>query len=146
MEYKRFCQDKPLNLAPNGGEIVESGLEKEFDSYIRKTIKHTIINFAKYENIKRQREVSIELLPDSEFDDNSLSFCDSDADLENYFSDCKIAAIVAKMPKDKKDMLKLKLVDGYSTKEIATIYRKSEVRIRHIISDALKEIKSKYEE
>jgi sigma-70, region 4 len=125
---------------------VESGLEKEFDSYIRKTIKHTIINFAKYENIKRQREVSIELLPDSEFGDNSLSFCDSDADLENYFSDCKIAAIVAKMPKDKKDMLKLKLVDGYSTKEIATIYRKSEVRIRHIISDALKEIKSKYEE
>ena len=125
---------------------MESGLEKEFDSYIRKTIKHTIINFAKYENIKRQREVSIELLPDSQFDDNSLSFCDSDADLENYFSDCKIAAIVAKMPKDKKDMLKLKLVDGYSTKEIATIYRKSEVRIRHIISDALKEIKSKYEE
>lgn len=125
---------------------MESGLEKEFDSYIRKTIKHTIINFAKYENIKRQREVSIELLPDSEFDDNSLSFCDSDADLENYFSDCKIAAIVAKMPKDKKDMLKLKLVDGYSTKEIATIYRKSEVRIRHTISDALKEIKSKYEE
>lgn len=125
---------------------MESGLEKEFDSYIRKTIKHTIINFAKYENIKRQREVSIELLPDSEFDDNSLSFCDSDADLENYFSDCKIAAIVAKMPKDKKDMLKLKLVDGYSTKEIATIYRKSKVRIRHIISDALKEIKSKYEE
>lgn len=125
---------------------MESGLEKEFDSYIRKTIKHTIINFAKYENIKRQREVSIELLPDSEFDDNSLSFCDSDADLENYFSDCKIAAIVAKMPKDKKDMLKLKLVDGYSTKEIATIYRKSEVRIRHIISDVLKEIKSKYEE
>lgn len=125
---------------------MESGLEKEFDSYIRKTIKHTIINFAKYENIKRQREVSIELLPDSEFDDNSLSFCDSDADLENYFSDCKIAAIVAKMPKDKKDMLKLKLVDGYSTEEIATIYRKSEVRIRHIISDALKEIKSKYEE
>lgn len=125
---------------------MESGLEKEFDSYIRKTIKHTIINFAKYENIKRQREVSIELLPDSEFDDNSLSFCDSDADLENYFSDCKIAAIVAKMPKDKKDMLKLKLVDGYLTKEIATIYRKSEVRIRHIISDALKEIKSKYEE
>lgn len=125
---------------------MESGLEKEFDSYIRKTIKHTIINFAKYENIKRQREVSIELLPNSEFNDNSLSFCDSDADLENYFSDCKIAAIVAKMPKDKKDMLKLKLVDGYSTKEIATIYRKSEVRIRHIISDALKEIKSKYEE
>ena len=125
---------------------MESGLEKEFDSYIRKTIKHTVINFAKYENIKRQREVSIELLPNSEFDDNSLSFCDSDADLENYFSDCKIAAIVAKMPKDKKDMLKLKLVDGYSTKEIATIYRKSEVRIRHIISDALKEIKSKYEE
>ena len=125
---------------------MESGLEKEFDSYIRKTIKHTIINFAKYENIKRQREVSIELLPNSEFDDNSLSFCDSDADLENYFSDCKIATIVAKMPKDKKDMLKLKLVDGYSTKEIATIYRKSEVRIRHIISDALKEIKSKYEE
>lgn len=125
---------------------MESSLEKEFDSYIRKTIKHTIINFAKYENIKRQREVSIELLPNSEFDDNSLSFCDSDADLENYFSDCKIAAIVAKMPKDKKDMLKLKLVDGYSTKEIATIYRKSEVRIRHIISDALKEIKSKYEE
>lgn len=125
---------------------MESGLEKEFDSYIRKTIKHTIINFAKYENIKRQREVSIELLPDSEFRDNSLSFCDSDAELENYFSDCNIAAIVAKMPKDKKDMLKLKLVDGYSTKEIATIYRKSEVRIRHIISDALKEIKSKYEE
>ena len=125
---------------------MESGLEKEFDSYIRKTIKHTIINFAKYENIKRQREVSIELLPDSEFSNNSLSFCDSDAALENYFSDCKIAEIVAKMPKDKKDMLKLKLVDGYSTKEIATIYRKSEVRIRHIISDALKEIKSKYEE
>ena len=125
---------------------MESDLEKEFDSYIRKTIKHTIINFAKYENIKRQREVSIELLPDSEFSDNSLSFCDSDEALENYFSDCKIAEIVAKMPKDKKDMLKLKLVDGYSTKEIATIYRKSEVRIRHIISDALKEIKSKYEE
>lgn len=125
---------------------MERGLEKEFDSYIRKTIKHTIINFAKYENIKRQREVSIELLPDSEFSDNSLSFCDSDAALENYFSDCKIAEIVAKMSKDKKDMLKLKLVDGYSTKEIATIYKKSEVRIRHIISDALKEIKSKYEE
>lgn len=86
------------------------------------------------------------MLPDSEFDDNSLSFCDSDADLENYFSDCKVAAIMGKMPKDKKDMLKLKLVMDIRPNEIATIYRKSEVRIRHIISDALKEIKSKYEE
>lgn len=41
---------------------MKSGLEKEFDAYIKKTIIHTTINFAKAEIRKRQKEVSYELL------------------------------------------------------------------------------------
>lgn len=123
---------------------MKNGLEKEFDAYIKKTIKHTIINFVKYEIKKRQRELSIELVQDTLFSSSSLSFSSSNK-IEELFEDEKLAQIFASLPRTTKEILKMSIIEEYTSKEIATIIGKSDSRVRHIINDTLNEIRRKFE-
>ena len=121
------------------------GVEKAFDAYIKKTIKNTVIKYAQKEIVKRQREMSLELIKTDISDNTSLSFSFGN-NIEELFEDSKLAGIISELPEQKKRILKLKYVDNYNSKEIAQIVGKSDSRIRNIINDTLKEIRKKYEE
>lgn len=121
---------------------VDNGLEKEFDTYIKKTIIHTTIKFAKDEIQKKQNEVSFEMLQD--VIDNNYIEPKYYNNIEDLFENEKLSSIIAKLPIEKKTILKLSIVDKYNSKEIASIVGKSDSRIRHIINDTLKEIREKY--
>lgn len=123
---------------------MKSNLEKEFDTYVKKTIKHTIINFAKNEIKTRHRETSLELLKENGYDD-SVSFLFGNK-IEELFENDKLSRIVAALPDETKRIIRLSVLDNYTSKEIAKIVGKSDSRVRHIINDTLKEIKRKYEE
>ena len=122
-----------------------SGVEKAFDAYIKKTIKNTVLKYAQKEILKRQREMSLELIKTDISDNTSLSFSFGN-NIEELFEDSKLAGIISELPAQKKRILKLKYVDNYNSKEIAQIVGKSDSRIRNIINDTLKEIRKKYEE
>lgn len=122
---------------------MDNGLEKEFDAYIKKTIIHTTIKFAKDEIQKKQNEVSFEILQD--VIDNNYNEPKYYNNIEDLFENEKLSSIIAKLPIEKKTILKLSIVDKYNSKEIASIVGKSDSRIRHIINDTLKEIREKYE-
>ena len=122
-----------------------SGVEKAFDAYIKKTIKNTVFKYAQKEILKRQREMSLELIKTDISDNTSLSFSFGN-NIEELFEDSKLAGIISELPEQKKRILKLKYVDNYNSKEIAQIVGKSDSRIRNIINDTLKEIRKKYEE
>ena len=122
---------------------VDNGLEKEFDTYIKKTIIHTTIKFAKDEIQKKQNEVSFEMLQD--VIDNNYNEPKYYNNIEDLFENEKLSSIIAKLPIEKKTILKLSIIDKYNSKEIASIVGKSDSRIRHIINDTLKEIREKYE-
>lgn len=122
----------------------KSGLEKEFDAYIKKTIIHTTINFAKAEIKRNQMEIPYELLQNI-VDDNYIVL-DCSNNIEDLIVDEKLSSIIASLSDEKKTILKLSIIENYNSKEIATIIGKSDSRIRHIITDTLKEIKIKYEE
>lgn len=122
-----------------------SGVEKAFDAYIKKTIKNTVLKYAQKEILKRQREMSLELIKTDISDNTSLSFSFGN-NIEELFEDSKLAGIISELPEQKKRILKLKYVDNYNSKEIAQIVGKSDSRIRNIINDTLKEIRKKYEE
>lgn len=124
---------------------MKSVIEKQFDSYIKKTIKNTIINFAKTELIKKQREVSIELLDNNNYD-TSVPFLLDTNKLEELFEDEKLTSIITALPEVKKKILQLSILENYTSKEIASIVGKSDSRIRHIINDTLNEIRNKYKE
>lgn len=121
---------------------MDNGLEKEFDTYIKKTIIHTTIKFAKDEIQKKQNEVSFEMLQD--VIDNNYNEPKYYNNIEDLFENEKLSSIIAKLPIEKKTILKLSIVDKYNSKEIASIVGKSDSRIRHIINDTLKEIREKY--
>ena len=60
----------------------KDALNKQFDAYIKKTIKNTVINYKKYEERKRHREMSMEELNQ----DISVPFLFSlTHSLEDYF-------------------------------------------------------------
>lgn len=122
----------------------KSGLEKEFDAYIKKTIIHTTINFAKAEIKRNQMEIPYELLQNI-VDDNYIVL-DCSNNIEDLIGDEKLSSIIASLSNEKKTILKLSIIENYNSKEIATIIGKSDSRIRHIVTDTLKEIKRKYEE
>lgn len=122
-----------------------SGVEKAFDAYIKKTIKNTVLKYAQKEILKRQREMSLELIKTDISDNTSLSFSFGN-NIEELFEDSKLAGIISELPEQKKRILKLKYVDNYNSKEIAQIVGKSDSRIRNIINDTLKEIRKQYEE
>ena len=121
------------------------GLEKAFDGYMKKTIKNTVLKYAQQEILKRQREMSLELIKTDISDNTSLSFSFGN-NIEELFEDSKLAGIISELPEQKKRILKLKYVDNYNSKEIAQIVGKSDSRIRNIINDTLKEIRKQYEE
>lgn len=80
---------------------MKEALEKQFDTYIKKTIKNTIINYKKYEMRKKHREVSFETL--SNETDISVPFSFSlKENLEDYFENEKLYNIVSKLTPEQK--------------------------------------------
>ena len=125
--------------------IVKSNIEKEFDTYIKKTIINTIINFAKKEMKKRQREVSLEVLFNIP-DENTLPFFNSNNQIEELFEDEKLSQIVATLTEEQKNILQMSVIDGFNSKEIANKIGKSDSGVRKTLSRTLKYIRKKYEE
>lgn len=120
-------------------------LNKQFDAYIKKTIKNTIINYKKYETRKMHREVSFEALSNDA--DISVPFSFSlKENLEDYFENEKLYNIVAGLKKEQKSILEMKILNKYNSKQIAKILDKSDSRVRHIYNDTIKEIKNKMKE
>ena len=125
--------------------IVREVLEKQFDTYIKKTIKNTIINYKKYEIRKMHREVSFEALSNDA--DISVPFLFLlEGNLEDYFQNEKLYTIVSKLTDEQKEILELKILHKYNSKQIAKMKNKSDSRIRHIYNDAIKEINKKMKE
>ena len=84
--------------------IVREVLEKQFDTYIKKTIKNTIINYKKYEIRKMHREVSFEALSNDA--DISVPFSFSlKENLEDYFENEKLYTVVSKLTDEQKEIL-----------------------------------------
>ena len=123
------------------------GLEKEFDTYIKKTIKHTIINYAMQESKIREKEKSIEELKDNEVY-TSLSFFSTieEKTIVECSSNMKLTNILLKLTEKQKKILTLSIIDQYNSKEIAEELNLSDSRVRHILNDTLKEIRKKMEE
>ena len=123
------------------------GLEKEFDTYVKKTIKNTVINYAIYESKMRQKEKSIEELKDNEVY-TSLSFFSSmeEKSIVECSSNIKLTNILLKLTEKQKKILTLSIIEQYSSKEIAEILHLSDSRVRHILNDTLREIKNRLEE
>ena len=120
----------------------KEALNKQFDTYVKKTIKNTIINYKKYETRKMHREISFEAL--TQENDISVPFLFSLNDnLEDYFENEKLYTIVSKLTKEQKDILELKILNKMNSKEIAKLMNKSDSRIRHIYNDTIKEINKK---
>ena len=118
-------------------------LNKQFDAYIKKTIKNTVINYKKYEERKRHREMSMEELSQ----DISVPFLFSlTHSLEDYFENEKLYNIVAGLKKEQKSILEMKIFNKYNSKQIAKTLNKSDSRVRHIYNDTIKEIKNKMKE
>lgn len=118
-------------------------LNKQFDAYIKKTIKNTVINYKKYEERKRHREMSMEELSQ----DISVPFLFSlTHSLEDYFENEKLYNIVAGLKEEQKSILEMKILNKYNSKQIAKTLNKSDSRVRHIYNDTIKEIKNKMKE
>ena len=137
--------------------IVREVLEKQFDTYIKKTIKNTIINYKKYEIKKMHREVSFETLSNDA--DISVPFSFSlKENLEdyfevaasflilNYFENEKLYTVVSKLTAEQKEILELKILYNYNSKEIAQQLNKSDSRVRHIYADTIKKINNQMKE
>lgn len=121
---------------------MEEIIEKQFDAYIKRTIKNTVINVKKQEIRKQTKEVSIETL--QEGIDTSFSFEPHlEQELEDYFEDERISKIIKKLKPCKKEILKLRILERYSSKEIGKIMNKKDSSVRHIYSDTIKQIKER---
>lgn len=121
-------------------------IEMQFDAYIKKTIKHTVINYAHYEIKKKDKEKYIEDIGDKE--NYSLSFFDEIKvkKIEECASNKKLAKILKELNEKQKKILTLSIIELYNSKEIGRIMQLSDSRVRHIINDTLKEIRKKLEE
>lgn len=123
------------------------GIENEFDTYVKKTIKHTIINYAIHESKIREKEKSIEELEGKEVY-TSLSFFSSieEKTIVDCSSNTKLTNILLKLTEKQKKILTLSIINQYNSKEIAEVLNLSDSRVRHILNDTLKEIRKKLEE
>ena len=124
-------------------DIEKEVLQKQFDTYIKKTIKNTVINYKKYENKKSSTEVSIEELNDF---DTSVPFSLEGKHLVDFLDNDKLISIVSQLKPIQIQILELKILDVCTSKEIAELLGKSDSRIRHIYSDTINEIKNKMKE
>lgn len=127
-------------------------IEKEIDSYIKRTIVNTVKNFKKMEERKNKREVFLDDIVD---DVNTseialLSVMDNCAifslDLENLVEDEKLYNIIQELSAEEKEILTLSILKEWSSKEIAKKISKSDSRVRHIIKDTILKIRKKYNE
>lgn len=120
-------------------------LNKEFDCYIKKTIRNTIVNYKKIEQRKIRNEVSFDNINND--DELSVPFSLSYADnLEDYFENEKIANIIANLKPVQKQILDMIVLQNMTSKEVAEIINKSDSRIRHIYNDTIKQIRMKMKE
>lgn len=120
-------------------------LNKEFDCYIKKTIRNTIVNYKKIEQRKIRNEISLDNI---ENDDElsvpfSLSYTDN---LEDYFENEKVANIIANLKPIQKQIIDMIVLQNMTSKEVAEIIKKSNSRIRHIYNDTIKQIRMKMKE
>lgn len=120
-------------------------LNKEFDCYIKKTIRNTIVNYKKMEQRKIRNEISLDNI---ENDDElsvpfSLSYTDN---LEDYFENEKVANIIANLKPIQKQIIDMIVLQNMTSKEVAEIIKKSNSRIRHIYNDTIKQIRMKMKE
>lgn len=127
-------------------------IEREIDSYIKRTIVNTVKNFKKMEERKNKREVFLDDIVD---DVNTseialLSVMDNCAifslDLENLVEDEKLYKIIQELSAEEKEILTLSILKEWSSKEIAKKISKSDSRVRHIINDTILKIRKKYNE
>lgn len=127
-------------------------IEREIDSYIKRTIVNTVKNFKKMEERKNKREVFLDDIVD---DVNTseialLSVMDNCAifslDLENLVEDEKLYKIIQELSTEEKEILTLSILKEWSSKEIAKKISKSDSRVRHIINDTILKIRKKYNE
>lgn len=119
---------------------MEKDLEKQFDSYIKKTITNAVINFAKQENTRRYREVSFE---DSNEAEVPVPFSfETHSELEDYVENEKLYNAITSLSSEQKQVMKLKIIDNYTSKEISRLLNKSDSRVRHIYSDAIKQLQT----
>lgn len=122
-------------------------IEKEFDTYVKKTIKHTIINYAIYESKIREKEKSIEELEGKEVYTSLSFFSDiEEKTIVDCSSNAKLTNILFKLTEKQKKILTLSIIEQYNSKEIAQELSLSDSRVRHILNDTLKEIRKKLEE
>lgn len=120
-------------------------LNKEFDSYIKKTIRNTINNFKKYEQRKYKNEISLDAVKSD--DELSVSFYTECADkLEDYFEDEKIINVVGNLKPIQKQIIGMIVLENMTSKEVAQIINKSDSRVRHIYNDTIKQLKMKLKE
>lgn len=92
-----------------------------------------------------QKEVSFEEL--SNDTNMSVPFLFSlEGNLEDYFQNEKLYTIVSKLTDEQKEILELKILHKYNSKQIAKIKNKSDSRIRHIYNDTINEINKKMKE
>lgn len=124
-----------------GGENMNiNPKELQFDAYIKKTIKNTVINYKKQENTKKHRETSFEDINE----EIAVPFLFEMRDkLEDYVENEKLYNAIASLNDEQKQIMKLKILDNYTSKEISRLMKKSDSRIRHIYSDAINQIREK---
>ena len=92
-------------------------LEKRFDAYIKKTITNTVINYKKYENRKRHREISLELVNEK---DTSVPFLFTLYNsLEDYFENEKLYTVVSNLKEIQKKVREMRVLQQCSYDEIA---------------------------
>ena len=127
-------------------------IEKQIDSYIKRTIINSVKDFKKYEIRKFKNEVSIDELS-QKFNNNEtalLSYEDKYAvfylNLEDNMQDENLYKIIKKLSKEQKEILTWSILDKCTSKEIAEKLNKSDSRIRNIIKETIAKIKSEYEE
>lgn len=122
-------------------EIEDNGIEIQFDTYIKRTIKNTIINYKKFELRKQHRETSFETLTSEKDISVPFLFNIKEEKIENYFEDEKIYQIVSKLKPIQKQVLKLKILYQYNSSEIAKMVGKSDSRVRNIYIETIRNIR-----
>ena len=127
-------------------------IEKEIDSYIKRTIVNTVKNFKKMEERKNKREIFFDDIVDNVNTNEIalLSVMDNCAifslDLENLVEDERFYKIIKELSAEEKEILTLSILQEWTSKEIAKKISKSDSRVRHIINDTISKIRKKYNE
>lgn len=127
-------------------------IEKQIDSYIKKTIANSVKDFKKFEIRKMQKELSLNDISDKLNNDETavLSCTDNYAvfslHLEDIVEDERLYNIIKNLTEQEKEILTLSILEEWTSKEIGNKFSKSDSRIRHIIKDTIDKIRKEYKE